>query len=159
MIKLHRAGFASGAIHRNEISHTLLNIEDHLTVLAVFTTVVVASHLLKCIPAAARTHLVNGQHRVEITIFRGQLGRALLRGGEGRPCRGATGVAGVVWFSRILGGSGGIVNCRSGERKFARLFLYLPQLGNQARQQVRPTKDNFDFLVPGIATNWPGRKE
>ena len=130
MVQLNRARFSPGPVHRNKVSDTHLHIEDHLAVLAIFAAVIVTAHLLECIPSASCAHLVNGEHGVEITILRGQLGRAFFRGCEGCPCGGTTSIAGMVWLARILGSTGCGVNCRTAEREFARLFLNIPQLGD-----------------------------
>ena len=130
MVQLYRARLTSDSVHGNEVSDAFLHIEDHLTVLAIPTAIVVTANLLERIPSAARAHLVYGQHRIEITVFRGQLGGAFLRGGEGCPRRGATGVAGVVRLARILGSASGGVDRRAAKREFARLFLYVAQLGD-----------------------------
>ena len=159
MVQMNRAGFTSNTIHGNEISDPFFDVKNHLTVLAITATVIIAGNLLKRIPTATPAHLVDGQHGIKVTVFRGQFSGTFLRGGESCPCGGATGVAGVVWLSRILGGTGCGVNCRTAEREFARLFLNIPQLGNQTRQQVRPAKDNFDFLALCIAANRAGGLE
>ena len=159
MVQLHRAGLAPDAVHSNKIGGPFLNVEHDLAVLAIPAAVVIAGDLLERIPPAATTHLVNGQHRVEVTVFGGQLRGAFLRGGEGGPGRGATGVAGVVRLARILGRAGGGIDRRAAEREFARLLLDVPQLGDQAGQQIRPAENDFDFLPARVAAGRAGRQE
>ena len=159
MVQLHRAGLTPGTVHGDEIGDPFLDVEDDLAVLAIPAAVVIACDLLERVPPTARAHLVNGHHGVEIAVFGGQLGGAFLRGGEGCPCGGAAGVAGVVRLARILGRAGGGIDRRATERELARLLLDVPQLGNQARQQVRSAEDNIDFLASRVASGRPGRQE
>ncbi len=159
MVQLHRAGLTPGTVHGDEIGDPFLDVEDDLAVLAIPAAIVIAGDLLECVPPTARPHLVNGQHGVKITVFRGQLGGAFLRGGEGSPSGGAAGVAGVVRLAWILGRAGGGIDRRAAERKLTRLLFDVPQLGDQARQQIRPAKDNFDFLASRVASGRPGRQE
>ena len=113
MIQLYRPCFPAHPVNRDQISDALLHVEDHFTVLAVVTAIVVAGNLLECIPTTSRAYLVNGQYRIKITVFRGQPSGAFLRGYEGCPCGGTTGIACMVWLSWILGSAGRCVHCRT----------------------------------------------
>ena len=110
MVQLHRASLTTDTVDGNQIGDPLLSSEHHLAILTVTSPVIVAGHLINGIPTRPRTHLVDSQNGVEVTVISVNLGSATLVRCEGCPSGGTARVAGMVWLTRIFRRPRGVVN-------------------------------------------------